>query len=65
MTKRAARRVECAIDASVSKKRKTNQHVKYDQLCHEQRYKQHANKKHANKKRSEVWEQGRKESAAH
>jgi hypothetical protein len=25
------------IDASVSKKRKTKQHLKYDQLCHEQR----------------------------
>ena len=32
-------------DASVWKKFNTKQHVKYDQLCHEQRDKQHANKK--------------------
>ena len=38
---------ESARDASVSKKRKTKQHLKYDQLCHEKcdKPKQHANKK--------------------
>ena len=37
MTKRVVARRVHAIDASVSKKRKTKQHLKYDHLCHEQR----------------------------
>jgi len=66
MTKGAARRVECTIDASVSKKHKTKQHVKYDQLCHEQRQAEAACVQETGaRKRSEVCEQGRKESAAH
>ena len=65
MTKRVARRVECAIDASVSKKHKTKQLLKYDHLCHEQRQAEATCEQDAGaRKRSEVCEQGRKESAA-
>jgi hypothetical protein len=37
MTKRVVARRLHVIDASVSKKRTTKQHLKYDHLCHEQR----------------------------
>jgi hypothetical protein len=60
MTKQVGARRVHTIDASVSKKRTTKQHLKYNHLCHEQRDKQHANKNG-----SEEAREGRKGMAAH
>jgi hypothetical protein len=54
-----------AIDASVSKKRKTKQHLKYDQLCHEQRYKQHATRNWSQETSEEVDEERKRKELHH